>query len=236
MAKAIAQEVKKDIKNLAETKYVSAIGSASYNNSIGASDCYPLIPAIAQGNDDFERTGSKISPIYLRVKIALQPRDASLYLNQALTPMSVRVLILSQKDVKLTTQLPGAFSYQALLDDRIGTSTARQYTGNYATLDNLAPINKDLFVVHFDKKVKFHGENTSGNTGAVITQLDRARYLYATVKLPTLFYDSYTSTTFPTNSAPFLSLGFVNEGATAPNSLFTPLQVNWISTLYYKDM
>jgi len=235
VAAAIAKEVKKDINKFTETKYNSIIGSAAYNNSIGSADAYPLLPPIAQGNDDFERVGSKITPVYLRVKIALQPRDASLYLNQALPPISVRVLILQQKDVRLSTQLPAAFSYNALLDDRVGTSTARQYTGDFSKLDNLAQINKDLFHVYYDKKVKFHGENTSGNTGAVMTMLDRARYLYATIKLPKLFYDSYTSTTYPTNAAPFISFGFVHEGATAPSVIATPLQVNWISTLYYKD-
>jgi len=241
VSKAIVAEIKRDIKRAAETKFVSVTNNAAYNNSIGVGDCYPLIPAITQGTDDYERIGSKIAPVYLRVKIALQPRDASLFLNQALPPISVRVLILSQKTVKFSPLLngsgatPAQFAYGSLLDDRVGTSTPRQYTGNYATLDNLAPINRDLFTVHYDKKVKFHGENTSGNTGAVITQLDRARYLYATIRLPKLLYDSSQSTSYPTNCAPFISFGFVQEGGTAPSLVATPLQANWISTLYFKD-
>jgi hypothetical protein len=241
IATAVRAEVKRDINHMAETKYVSQISSAAYNNSIGAGDCYPLLPAVTQGNTDYQRTGNKITPVYLRVKIALQPRDASLFLNQALPPITARVLILSQKTIRFSPMLngygttPAQFAYTSMLDDRIGTTLPRQYLGDYSTLDNLAPINKEVFTVHMDKKVKFHGENTSGNTGASMQMLDKVRYVYATIKLPKLLYDDLQSTSYPTNAAPFISFGFVNEGGTAPTALFTPLQVNWIATLYYKD-
>ena len=127
-----------------------------FNSTIsGPSEAYPLMPQIGQGTDDFQRIGDKVRGKYLYVKGHLMWNASfinAVGVNNYVPPSTCRILILSQKNVKSNLQISTDVDTPHLLKDNVGTGVARAYVG--VMRDNLAPINKDLFKVHMDKKVK----------------------------------------------------------------------------------
>jgi len=243
LSKPVATAVKKIAKAVvaraSETKFVSLRQDLSFNSSISAaSECYALMPSISQGTDDYERIGDRISGRTLYIKGHINYNSSFLDtpgVNNYVPPSTVRVLILSQKNLKSNVQLgtPGV-DVAHLLKDNVATGTGRSYTGGMT--DNLAPINKDLFRIHLDKKVKMNMiyQNSSGSgTGNVIGQ--RTAYFTCRIKMPkTLYYDD-TNGDVPNNFAPFFCMGGVNDDGSSPYATQTPYRVTFLSTAYFDD-
>lgn len=238
IAKSVAKRV---VRKEAEDKFVSTQGAVLFNSRISSSsECYPLLPQIPQGTDDWQRIGDKVRGKYLYVKGYVQLDQY--YLDnttgtQYIPPFTIRVLCLSQKNVKVGSEVSSRIDVAHLLKDNIGTGDARPYDGN--VLDNLAPINKDLFKVHMDKKIKFswvaRGDLTvSGDTGYGVGQ-ERTKYFKVRIKLPaTLTFDNGNGS-WPNNFAPFLCVGAVNDDGTGKYITGTPFRVGWLSTAYFED-
>lgn len=236
-AKAIRNVVKSVIRKEAETKFVSVRQDQSFNSAVsGASECYAVMPAITQGTDDYQRIGDKVRGRYLYIKGHLQ-YNAS-YLNTALAtnyvpPSTVRLMVLSQKNIKSSGQL-SSVDVSHLLKDNVATGAGRAYVG--AMTDNLAPINKDLFRVHMDKKIKMDALSImSDNTGTAAWTGMKAYYFSCRIKLPaTLYFDDGNGNN-PNNFAPFFCLGSVLEDGTTPWSVGTPYRITFLSTAYFED-
>lgn len=238
-AKAIRNVVKSVIRKEAETKLVSTRQDQSFNSSIsGAGECYPVMPGISQGTDDYQRIGDKVRGRWLYIKGHLQYNAAYLNTpgaNNYVPPSTVRLMILSQKNIKSNAQLgtPGV-DVVHLLKDNVGTGVGRAYVG--AMTDNLAPINRDLFKVHMDRKVKMNAiyQSSDGSgTGSWIGQ--RAYYFTCRIKLPATLYFDDTNGDNPNNFAPFFCMGSVLEDGSSPFSVQTPYRVTFLSTAYYED-
>ena len=154
-----------------EVKMVSTSGSAAFNSTISSSsECYSLMPEITQGLDDYQRIGDRVQGRYLYVKGFVQ-WDQS-YISTSLVggtswapPSTCRVMILSQNNVPYGPDISSRADPAHLLKDNVGTGTARPYSGTI--VDNLAPINKELFKVYMDKKVKlnFVGQTDAAGAG-----------------------------------------------------------------------
>lgn len=240
-ASAVRKIAKSVVKREAEDKFISSQGAVLFNSRISsASECYPLLPQITVGTGDFQRIGDKVRGKYLYVKGYVQLDQY--YLDnttgtQYLPPFTVRAMILSQKNIKVGSEVSTRVDVAHLLKDNIATGTARPYDGDL--LDNLAPINKDLFRVHMDRKFKFswvaRGDLTvSGDTGYGVGQ-ERTKYFTVRIKLPaTMTFDDGNGN-WVNNFAPFLCIGFVNDDGTAKYTVGTPLRVGWLSTAYYED-
>ena len=168
-----------------EVKMVSTSGSASFNSGISsASECYSLMPQITQGLDDYQRIGDRVQGRYLYIKGYVQ-WDQS-YISTTLVggtswapPSTCRVMILSQNNITTGSDISTRADPAHLLKDNVGTGTARAYSGTI--VDNLAPINRDLFKVHMDKKVKlnFVGQTDAagaGNATGLTVGNDISRY------------------------------------------------------------
>jgi len=155
-AQAVRAIAKSVIRKEAEDKFVSVAQDQSFNSTITSpAECYPVMPAISIGTGDFQRIGDKVRGKYLYVKGHIQYNKSYIdnpLVNNYLPPSTVRVMILSQKNIKCSNLISSRVDTQHLLKDNIATGTARPYNGSM--MDNLSPINKDLFTVHFDKKVK----------------------------------------------------------------------------------
>lgn len=236
-SKAVTKAVKSALRREAETKLCSLRIDQSFNSQIGTSaECYPMMPTIAQGTDDNNRIGDKIRGRYLYIKGHLQ-YNAS-YINAVASnyvpPSTCRLMVLSQKNIKSNFQIGTLADTDNLLKDNVGTGTGRAYVG--AMTDNLAPINKDLFKVHMDKKIKMDAiVQHSDTTGSMAFVGLKAYYFSCRIKLPaTLYYDT-TNAGNPNNFAPFFCMGSVLEDGTSPWQASSPYRVTILSSAYFED-
>lgn len=244
-AKAVRQIAKSVVSKAAEDKFVSVSTMTSHNSTISsAAECYPMVPQITQGNGDFQRIGDKVRGKYLYIKGMVQYNTAYLDLLSTgqttfVPPATLRVLILSQKNIKVGSEVSTAADVAHLLKDNVGTGTARAYTSG--VFDNVAPINKDLFRVHMDKKIKLNFRDTNyfaGGGNAVQAGMvgnDRTKYFSCRIKCPaTLTFDDGNGN-WPNTFAPFLCMGGVNDDGSAPYTVGTPYRLTALSTLYFED-
>lgn len=240
-AKAVRAIAKAVVHKETEDKFVSTEGAVLFNSTISSSsECYPVIPQITVGTGDYQRIGDKVRGKYLYVKGYLQYNTNYLEFSQGtqyLPPVTARVMILSQKNIKVGGDVSSRADVAHLLKDNVGTGTARPYDAGI--LDNLAPINKDLFRVHMDKKIKLNwvqrgDQSNAGDTGYGIGN-DRTKYFTCRIKLPaTMTFDDGNGN-WPNNVAPFLCFGAVNDDGSTKYTVGTPFRVGWISTAYFED-
>lgn len=239
-AKAVKKIVKKTISRRSETKFVSAKYDTTHNSTIGSADPTALCPLVTQGTDDFQRIGDRIQGKYLIVKGKVQWDSSYLLSNGTTTmpPVTCRILILSQNNIRNNGQIPSEVQYNYILKDNVGVGTGRAYGGG--PWDNLAPINKDLFKVHFDKKVKLnwvHPVNSSTAVDQAAVGNDRTKYFYCRIPVKKVlkFDDSMPTPNAPSNFAPFFCFGAVSDDGESPYTTGTPFRISWLSTLYYTD-
>lgn len=240
---AVTKVVKSVLKRNTETKYVSTQQDLSFNSTISsASEAYPLCPAVPQGTDDYQRIGDKIKGKYLIVRGKVQYNNAFLDTagTQFIPPSTCRLMILSQNNVKTSGDISaGRVDVAHLLKDNVGTGAARSYSGSQ--YDNLAPINRDLFKVHLDKKIRLNWINHQivvTDPGVSISHdvgNDRTKYFYCKIKLDKgMKFDDGTGN-FPNSFAPFMVFGGVCDDGSAPWTASTPYRVTFTSTLYFQD-
>lgn len=240
-AKAVRAIAKAVVKRETEDKFVSTEGAVLFNSSItSSSECYPMIPQISVGTGDYQRIGDKVRGKYLYVKGYLQYNLNYLEFSQGtqyLPPVTARVMILSQKNIKVGSDVSSRVDVAHLLKDNVATGTARPYNGGI--LDNLAPINKDLFKVHMDKKIRLNwvqrgDQSNAGDTGYGVGN-DRTKYFTCRIKLPATMTFDDGNLDWPNNVAPFLCFGAVNDDGSTKYTVGTPFRLGWISTAYFED-
>lgn len=242
LKKTVSALVKRALSRSAEDKWVSVQGNVNFNGSISsAAECYPLCPPVLPGTGDYQRVGASIQAKYLLVRGMVQYKNAELDTasTQFLPPVTCRALILSQKNIKVASDVPTRADVSHLLKDNVATGASRPYSGGM--FDNLAPINKDLFRVHMDRKIKFNWVNHQvvlTDTGVSIshnTGNDRTKYF--TCKIPlhrTLKFDDGNGN-LPNSFAPFFCFGAVcDDGASVWST--APFIVTWSATLHYEDI
>lgn len=242
MAKPTVSAVKHIAKSVVrreiQTKFVSVRSDLSFNSTISASsECYPIMPPITPGDADYQREGDKVRGKYLYLKGHIQYNSSFIDtpgVNNYVPPSTVRVLVLSQRNLRTNSQISSGVDVAHLLKDNVGTTGARSYTGGMT--DNLAPINTDLFKVHLDKKIKMKVvyQNSDGSGTGNIVGLP-TMYFKCRIKLPaTLYFDAGNGDN-PNNFAPFFCLGSVLDDGSSPFTVQTPYRVTWLSTAYYED-
>jgi len=234
------------IKRSKETKSVSC-GSNSpgpwgqsspygftFNSPItSTTEFYPLNPPLPQGTGEAERLGDKVNPTGLSVRfmVTAQGGYTSNMLNR------IRLFIVSQKNIK-SISLQGSLEPTLLLEQ---SGVAQAYDGTPAA--HLIPVNKESFIVHHDKRLtlsKGYGRTpVLGNAydgDAVFIGNQQTYEFVLKVKLPkTLTFDEDT-TLYPSNSAIWFALGYCQpDGQSTPDVTNQRVQVNWLSTMYYKD-
>lgn len=217
---------------------VKQITNDAHNSSIGTGDCYPLIPAIPQGTDDWQRIGDKIKPKYLKVTchghLVADPVGGSPGITAGpqlngvagQVPIMVRVIAFTQNDIKAASSGANVDVGQLLRGDN-GAGT---YFNGYTT-DLLRPVNTDKFKVLKDKK--FELVPCPGHT-----QDGQYKLFYQfsfKVKCPaTLKYDN-NSVNLPNNFAPFISVGYAYVNGQSPDTVATPLSFGVTSHMVFED-
>jgi len=230
---AVAKVVKRVMNRNMETKFVGrAIVDADFNSSISsAAECYPVTPAVQLGDDDYQRTGDRIRPMWMTIRGKVMLSRA--YLS-ALTvlPTTVRLMVLNQRDLKTNAQVATNADFAHILKDNINVGVARPYAGgNY---DNLAPINRDKFQVIADKKYRFTWDDQLNLAGQAAAGTNKAFYFTIRVKVPKTMYFDDVNGANPTNFAPFLCCGCATDDNSGPYTL-PPIHVTAQSILYFKD-
>lgn len=235
---AVTKAVKKVLHREEEVKHVGQnVVDAAFNYTISASsECYRLLPDVSVGTDGHQRIGDKIRPKYLIVKGHLQ--WDTLQDQNVKPPATVRIMILTQKNLKLSSDVASRVDVSHLLKDNIGTDVARPYTSTM--FDNLAPINKDLFNVLMDRKIKLRAMQYFAGVPPITipnnyTGTQRTITFYKKIKCPaSLFFDDGNGNV-PNNFAPFICMGAVSDDNSGGFTLGAPLRLTVQSELYFTD-
>lgn len=229
--------MKKLLGRKTENKAVGWVveGNVSHNSGVTAADCYPLVQDIGQLDvtggisSAVQRIGDKIQPKSLRVRGCISVKTGQLTAQN----LYVRVMILSQKDIKVASQvIGGSVNANALLRPMLNTAAGDdeiQYTGSTQT--SLYPINTDLFRVYMDKTFKLSpAQNlTVENPGGAF------RWEYDFKQLPAnLTYDEGNGN-YANNFAPFVAIGYCYADGTAPDVATTRIISNTYSLLSFED-
>jgi len=241
--KPLTTAVNQIVNRRTETKLV--IGPPTNKNTSGNLDAftaftsgitstnevYGLIPSVAQGAKDNERAGAVIQPVSLTTKVNL-----ALFTSPSMA-IYADVFFCTSKNVKdydLTAQIPTG----ELLNKGDDTNVA--YDGLSSTA--MYPVNKSEFTVIAHKRIRLAKGNGDPNvalSGGSPSSTDTFNY-YASfsqkIPLPQKLTYETSSKVYPSNSFPFMMVGFVGadaNGNTAPSSARVFVQAQ--SHLYYKD-
>lgn len=238
------REVKAIIQSMSEDKQAFTTSGnvlVKFNSGIDStSDIQPIIPAMGQGVDTFQRVGEVITAKRLNIKgyIKLDINDVSD--STKLPHVAVRMMILSMKNRPSYDQVTASAAPLATLLKKGGTTAG--FTGLLSDLH--APINRDVFTVHHDKKFYLRQDYLNG-IGASIPSQYVSSDVSKTVKFfnlnvrcknKTLRYDEDVATdSYPVNFSPFLVLGYCYLDGSSPDVLDTKVGLSYDSTLTYED-
>jgi len=223
-------------------------GYAVQNNLISANntDALRLIPTVLEGTDDFNRIGSRIEVQSLKVQGVIRVNLARI---GELTPTDIRVVlyVLSHKQFKDYNTLYSQNNFAQLLDTQEGGTI--NFKG--VPLNEGMRVADQYYTVHVKKVItlRYAGWFVTAGDGPVSVanshnyyatyNLDLTKYLPKTLKYPET--NSGLTPEFqnaPTNAAPFLAMGFVNQQGASnfgdPSNAW--LQQSYVSNLTFKDL
>lgn len=198
---SIRKTIRREVARLSENKIIEGTsGTITFAQAISPASCYNLIPNITQGVTQGTRIGNRI-----RVRKAVL-RAAITVFNQAanVTPVYVDLYIFKYKPIKV---YPNNVMPTGSMNNFLQAgSTATNYSG--AISDGLRPVNKDLFILKYRKRMlMFNPNQTAAFTGGTAAinpnrsfNLDITKYLHKVLQ-----YDDNNS--YCTNDDLWFALG-----------------------------
>lgn len=200
---------------------------------------FPVLPQVSQGTQDYQRIGESISPKGLYIKADMGIAAGTSSDNR---PITARVMVLSLKAIKNEQFLSAGFGAQIakLLKYNDITSGIIELPYGTQPFSNLPPINKDLFTVHADKRIKLYPVNTQEGSASHEVRLGQLKRFSCKVKLPsTLHFDAQDGGwgNVATNACPFMIIGYEYSDGLPGDfaNAEVKLLVNAHSFLYYED-
>jgi len=229
----VRQMIARDTENKAVGWKVESC--VAHNSPIGSADCEPLLQEIASGTNSQQRIGDRVKPKSLKVHGVISLDNGDLNTSQ---DIYVRVLILTQKNIKVGSQVSaGGVDTGHLLRPCFAGADQQAFNGD--TMDLSLPVNKDLFRVYYDRIHKLTSVNV--NSGIVGLQSVEAnpgyskRWSYRFKSLPaSLTYDD-GNVDWANNFAPFVAIGYAFSDCTDPDTITTRIKSNTYSILEYED-
>lgn len=249
MVKAVKKIIDGNIEDKYKTVYPDATGSNPFNSALGSytaglpgiGKAYSLLPAIAQGLDEFDRIGNKLRPKSLVVKytVSISPD----YVGS--TQTICRLLTMTDKSVKDYTNWG---DIEASLTNEMFNLGNGSYQGA-STVPQIVNwrINKKRFNVTHDKM--FVLEKGAGDTpkfsnsylGAITTHTNREVHEF-TMRIPipkVLNYPEGAASLYPSNFAPFWTMVWTQaniDNSSASNSwLASQPLVNFVAHFDYEN-
>lgn len=242
-------QVKRMVASTAETKYVSealrscngvsTLGPAfgGFSSAItGVGEIYAAIPRLRQGNDDFERVGNQVRPVRCTIKLDIATK---VWNDNSSRDRTVHVFLLQAVGVKSLDNY-SAIPITQLLVKGDGTNVGfdgTSFTAQY-------PVNKTEFKVLRHKATRMvqgfgQANNSSapsaGATDGVISPSHSYAHVSMNVKLPKKFMYDRASQLYPTNTAPFIVIGFTNNDNYTTTAPLDYVAVCGQTQLWYKD-
>lgn len=242
-------QVKRMVAAPAERKYVSeavrALSGLStlstwggFSSAItGVGEIYAALPRIYQGTDDHERIGNQICPKSCVVKLDI---CAKVWNDNSSQDRTVHVFLLQALSVKSLDNY-SAIPITQLLDKGDGTKVA--FDGTVFTAQY--PVNTSEFKVLKHKSMRMvqgFGQSrgttaaTAGSTDSVISPAHSYAHVSLNVKnLPKKFKYDRASQSYPTNSAPFIVIGFTDNNTYVASAPLDYVQVIGQTQMFYTD-
>jgi len=241
--------IQKVIRGESETKYrAEALRNLSTGSTLanftafssgitGVAEMYAALPRVDQGVDEHQRIGDSISPTSCTVHLNF---TSPTFGNNNSIDKTVHVFLLQCTSVKDLANY-SACPITALLEDGAGANTSFDGT----PLRAMFPVNRRNFTVLKHKKFRLvkgfgkpcgsSGTDPAGLTDSVITPSASYKHLTMRVKLPKKLRYSAHGSTYPTNSAPFLLIGWHDNWQVDTASNVINLYVNGRVEMRYKD-
>lgn len=242
-----AKRVMSVMRRSEETKYVANFPSDGAGGSLGAlwyspgqlttiNDFYPAIPALGQGDDDYERVGNKISPTSLAVsvRVGFNPQDTK---AQSL----LGVIYYGTDRAGKTWNNVHPLQTASILDNGDGNNSVF----NGQRQDLIKPTDKKLVTL---KRIVFRLSKTEGIQNSDLSGASVPAGNYSTsnglseknfllkFKVPQQVVYATRADTFPQNYAPFWAIGFCHADGSALTADDAELvNVNSKCHMYYKD-
>jgi len=209
----------------------------SFNSAINvAGDMLPIVPGMVQGTASNQRIGDKIMLQTHTIKGYFRVVPNLTAGSYKFGNVGVRMMVLSFKNISNYDNIitdPTIATKLAGLLQKGGTTVG--FTGLISDLQ--APINRDLFTVHYDKV--YHIKQDYVMTAVGTTTQDTLRFfnIKLRVKNKQLKYtDDLSSGLLPSNHAPILCLGYSYMDGSLADSTATNVQLFYESIIRYEDM
>lgn len=238
------RSVKQIVHSLTESKqaYTSTGNSlVKFNSGIDSTgDMVQILPYVSQGIQANARIGEQIRAKSLNVKGYIKLDINDTVDSGKLPAVIARMMVVTMKTRPCYYDATGSSATLATLLKKGGTTTG--FTGVLS--DIMAPINRDAFTVHYDRKFYLNQSyiNAIGASApsTTVTQDIRntVKFFNFNVKCKNrlLKYDEDVgSDLLPTNFGPFLVLGYAYADGSSPDTLTTALGLQFDSMFTYED-
>lgn len=220
---ALKQAIQKVIAGTSESKYVMGQIRATdfvvtaptldlptgFSSAITSTrELYAVIPQVSEGAGVHQRTGDVISPTSLTLNLRFTAPFSD---SQQSCDITAHVFVLSAKSVKSLNNLT-AVPITLLMDNGQGGAGSFDGTNQHA----MWKVNTNAFTVHKYKRVRIQsteGLKNGGTLGNGQTCMNPSQHQLARIRVPLPKKLKYllNSETYPTNSAPFLCIGYTNN-------------------------
>lgn len=230
IARVAKSVVARNVENKqAYIQYPSNLGTyTTFNNTISLSDFVNVVPNVPQGTTSGSRVGNTIKSkgIYVKGTMNIVFPATSGAVTTGLN-LYVRMLCLEDKTYR------GVGVGTTSILDRNGVATVPL---GYPQ-DLYTPVDKDRFIVHYDKIIKLQNPNFNTSvSGYINANIAVSRYFSFKLKGHTIKYASNSDNT-ASNYCPQFACFVVDPSLTlagnSPSSL--PCQYTMSSTMYYED-
>lgn len=199
--------------------------NVAHNSGITNADLVPIVPEIAPGTDGSTRIGDKVKPLRLTVKGIVSVDE-----NPDIRPYYVRILMLSQKDVKVGAKVGTDTDPAHLLRTAIPGASEIAFSGNREELDYY--VNDNKFKVYYDKQFLVTPSTVASGQPQKGSQFKFSKTFKS---LPTHFTFDEGNGNWVNNFAPFFAIGYAYADGGAPDTVTTRINCEAYARLTYED-
>lgn len=241
--KTFTKMVNQVIQSKAEDKQTFHTSGSSlllFNSAISVvGDMLQVMPGMIKGINENERIGEKVMGKSLSVRGHVMLPTINRGIEEpGVSNVICRLFCVSLKSKSLFTDAIGtSVPLQSLL---LKGGAATGFTGLLS--DIYAPVNRNIFTVHYDKKFYLSQDyiNTLGaaTTGIVsVNTREAVKFFNFQVKCKQVmkYDDSQATGTYPVNFAPIMLLGYSFLDGSAPDTISTNVGMCYDTIFTYED-
>jgi len=199
--------------------------NVDHNSAISNADLVPIVPEIASGTDGSSRLGDRVKPLRLTVKGIVSVDE-----NPDIRPYYVRIIMASQKDVKVGSAVGTATDPAHLLRTAIPGASEIPFSGNREELNYY--VNDNKFKVYYDKQFLVTPSTVASGQPQKGSQFKFSKTFKS---LPSHFSFDEGNGNWVNNFAPFFAIGYAYADGGAPDTVVTRINCEAYARLTYED-